>query len=160
MTTVFIHIYPRVGPKIATRKGFHPLITPELTITMYRTEAEAEQVRQRVGGLVIETTADKLKGRITDGVSVGTADAAKAYEKDRTMFLHDFLDEFQNEAIECYQDEHDLAHPEFFNWDYQGTEPSAADREWFEAVCREADTFDDGMAVWVRVEKPTSQQAQ
>ena len=50
--------------------GLVKTLVPALSITIYPTEAGATKAASLIGGLVLESTADKLKGRFRDvGIS-------------------------------------------------------------------------------------------
>src|SRR6266704_2420416 len=67
--TVFLWIYPTVHSEgLDDQTAFHSIsVWAELNVAVFRTKKAAEAFRDRSGGMVIETTADKLRGRI-DGL--------------------------------------------------------------------------------------------
>jgi hypothetical protein len=67
MTQIFLHIYPVINTDTdnsATTSLRTHTVTPELNISIYRTEDSALCAQSYLGGIVLPSTADALKGRI------------------------------------------------------------------------------------------------
>jgi hypothetical protein len=71
---VFVHVYPIIEPDLDCRTVRDATIVPKLNVIIYRIEESAEIARSYLGGMVIPTTADNLKGRVQQEVLATAGD--------------------------------------------------------------------------------------
>ena len=111
MTQVFLHIYPIIVDVNERGSCRSMCVTPELSVSIYRVEESANYAQDRLGGMVVETTADKLKGRVDVSISATEMDDELEQMDGKEEDVKNFPNELPDAHLVCgYDADGDIPH--------------------------------------------------